>query len=103
MFSRILDLQQNEYGPHDRRCYVTIEKIHMVQRKGIEYEGAIEELRKTFSMPEASVPTNIGSEEGSKGQSKSGQLYDPDFQKGGRHQKNKVMKVLNSIRKKKPQ
>jgi hypothetical protein len=83
---------------------VTIEKINMVQGKGVEYEGAIEELRKTFSMPEASVPSNVGPEGSSesKGRNKSRQLYDPNLQRGGRTHKNKVMKVLNSIRKKKP-
>ena len=50
MYNRILTLQQREYGPNDRRCFVTVEKMNMVQGKGIEYEGAIEQLSKTFSV-----------------------------------------------------
>ena len=45
MFNRILQLQQDEYGPHDRRCFVTVDKINMVQSKGVQYEDAIEELK----------------------------------------------------------
>jgi hypothetical protein len=97
MFSRILDLQRNEYGPHDRRCYVTTDKINMVQLKGIQYEEAIEELGKTFTMPKASVPTNAP-----KGpHNNPPRPLDAQTRKQTK-QKSKVMKVLNSMRKKKP-
>ena len=59
MFGRILVMQQNEYGNQDRRCYVTIDKIKMVESQGQKFEMAVEELRRTFSMPQTvaqSVP-----------------------------------------------
>ncbi|KAL3924217.1 MAG: hypothetical protein SGILL_001180 [Bacillariaceae sp.] len=105
MFRRILELQQNEYGPHDRRCYVTVDKINMVQSKGAPYEEAVEALHKTFTMPAASQPINepvdgVSKANGSKGRrTKARSVPDP---LRNRPQKNKVMKVLNSIRKKKP-
>eukprot|EP00538_Stauroneis_constricta_P006147 CAMPEP_0119552320 /NCGR_PEP_ID=MMETSP1352-20130426/5354_1 /TAXON_ID=265584 /ORGANISM="Stauroneis constricta, Strain CCMP1120" /LENGTH=1701 /DNA_ID=CAMNT_0007598543 /DNA_START=457 /DNA_END=5562 /DNA_ORIENTATION=+ len=66
MFGRILQLQYGAYGPHDPRCYVTMEKIKMVQNRGKDFEIAIGELRKTFSAPTMSafqgppVPSNGG-------------------------------------------
>jgi len=96
MFRRILDLQQKEYGPHDRRCFVTMDKIKLVQGQGAKYEEAIEGLRKTFSMPEVSVPTNESSGVRPKGDQQSRN----NVVLKGKNQKNKVLKVLNSIRKK---
>jgi hypothetical protein len=117
MFSRILEIQQSEYGPHDRRCFVTVDKINMVQGKGIQYDDTIEELRKTFSMPEASVPRNQQPAERSRPGSKhskgrretkgiKGRQGDDALSQQGSSQKklnrkNKVLKVLNSMRKKK--
>ena len=54
-----MTLQQREYGPNDRRCFVTVEKMNMVQGKGIEYEGAIEQLSKTFLVQPASRSPQI--------------------------------------------
>ena len=45
-------MQQNEYGRQDRRCFVTLDKIKMVQSQGQKFEMAVEELRRTFSMPQ---------------------------------------------------
>lgn len=120
MFNRILEIQQNEYGPLDRRCFVTAEKISMVQNKGIQYENAIEELHKTFSLPEPSVPknhppfqsnSNSGSKQGgkvSRGRkgSKGRQVVDAAHTQQAKGQKkisrtNKLLKVLSSMRKKK--
>ena len=56
MFSRILQLQYSKYGPEDHRCFVTIDKIEMVRSQGANFESAVEELRKTFSIPEAEQP-----------------------------------------------
>jgi hypothetical protein len=119
MFSRILEIQQREYGPLDRRCFVTADKINMVQGKGIQYEDAIEELHKTFSLPEATVPknhprSNDSSRNGSRGNkvsrgskgTKGRQADEAQTQQGKvqkkSNQKNKVLKALSSMRKKKP-
>ena len=97
MFNRILRLQQKEYGPHDRRCFVTVDKINMVQGKGVQYENAIEKLRKTFSMPEASTSIISSSHQKAK-------LKHPQNQKSAKNKNraNKVLKVFSSIRKKNP-
>jgi hypothetical protein len=110
---------------------VTVDKITMIQAKGIQYEDTIEELRKTFSMPEASSgPTNrpppaaneMPSRDGSSiKQSRSFRSRSSGGSRGSRGrqaddahtlravkshkhstQKNKVMRVLSSMRKKKP-
>lgn len=108
MFNRILQLQQDEYGPHDRRCFVTVDKINMVQSKGVQYEDAIEELRKTFSMPSAKHPsfTNNTSIE-TKVQIKvkhnppsDKTIQHPKTSGKSKNKKNKVMKVFSSLRKK---
>jgi hypothetical protein len=106
MFRRILELQRNEYGPNDRRCFVTIDKIKMVQSKGAPYEEAVDALHRTFTMPAAAEPRNEPADDVSKASSKRGRgtkprpVPDPLLH---RKQKGKgVMKVLNSIRKKKP-
>jgi hypothetical protein len=106
MFGRILDLQHEEYGPHDRRCYVTIDKINMVRSRGTNFEEAVEDLRKTFSMPEVAKPTKASpnamsetAKEGKTHQSSSRPPH-PPLPKG-KGQKNKVLKALTSIRKKK--
>lgn len=96
MYNRILTLQQQEYGPHDRRCFVTVDKINMVQGKGVQYEGAIEELRKTFSMPPASN-SSIG---GSKGSRSPQRVKATQAQKSSGKKKNKVLKALSSLKKK---
>lgn len=64
MFGRILDLQQKEYGANDRRCHVTKDKIEMFQSKGTNFDQAIEELRKTFSI---SKIQNTGKDKTGKG------------------------------------
>lgn len=114
MFSRILDLQQTEYGPQDPRCFVTIDKINMVQGKGGQYKDAIEALHKTFTMPEASAPVNEvtlddrskssrSTKSSSKGSKKKARkVIDSQGSRTSKPQKNKVIKVLNSIRKMKP-
>ena len=112
MFSRILEIQQTAYGPHDRRCFVTVDKINMVQGKGIQYEDTIEELRKTFSMPKASVPRNQQppAERSRAGRKNNNgidgrQPVDAHARRGrnqkSSNKKNKVLKVLNSMMKKK--
>lgn len=104
MYNRILTLQQKEYGPHDRRCFVTVDKINMVQGKGVQYEDAIEELRKTFSMPKApssvSVSISNSSHEGPKGKRSPRRGKTPQTQKSG--SKNKILKVFSSMIKKHP-
>ena len=105
MFSRILRLQQGEYGPHDRRCYVTIDKINMVHSQGANFEQAIEELRKTFSMPETTGAVQSTLSDDPEAKEGEGQHSLLKTQSGplskGKGQKNKVFKVLNSMRKKK--
>ncbi|KAL3913626.1 MAG: hypothetical protein SGILL_006413 [Bacillariaceae sp.] len=106
MFRRILELQRNEYGETDRRCFVTIDKIKMVQSTGAPYEEAVDALHKTFTMPAAAEPRNEPSDDFSKTSSSARKgtrpraVPDPVL---NRKRKGKgVMKVLNSIRKKKP-
>jgi hypothetical protein len=106
MFCRILQLQHHEYGPHDRRCYVTIDKINMVRSRGTNFEKAVEELRKTFSMPEVTRPAHATPSDTSeikegKAQQASARTQSASLSKGKGH-KNKVLKALTSIRKKKP-
>lgn len=103
MYNRILTLQQHEYGLNDRRCCVTVEKMNMVQGKGVQYEGAIEELRKTFSVPPAAALNS--SQEGQK--AKGSLRKEKRFQtlKNGTKNKNKkkkVLKALTSMMKKNP-
>mmetsp|Transcript_45045 Transcript_45045/g.109505 ORF Transcript_45045/g.109505 Transcript_45045/m.109505 type:complete len:1183 (+) Transcript_45045:24-3572(+) len=96
MFHRILSLQQREYGEQDRRCLVTKDKIKMVNSSGIQYAVAIKELSNTFVMPAESVPEN---------QSFSTTRHPMNSRKGNKekgHQQNKMLKVLSSMRKKKP-
>ena len=50
-------MQQNEYGRQDRRCFVTLDKIKMVQSQGQQFEMAVEKLRRTFTMPQMDPPT----------------------------------------------
>ncbi len=95
MFDRVLELQQKEYGPHDQRCYVTIDKIKIVKSRGTNFEQAVEELRRTFSMPdEDSIDQSPGKKE-------KRVSHEQTIQKT-KNQKNKVIQVLTSIRKKKP-
>ncbi|MGK3733844.1 MAG: hypothetical protein ACI90V_000680, partial [Bacillariaceae sp.] len=111
MFNRILQLQKNEYGPHDRRCFVTVDKINMVQSKGVQYEDAIEELRKTFSMPSApasvssspSIISSIGTTK-VKQSPRRDKNVQPQRSSSGKNKKkkNKVMQVLSSMRKTNP-
>ena len=102
MYNRILTLQQKEYGPNDRRCFVTVEKMNMVQGKGVQYEGAIEELRKTFSVPPASskLPLSQGGKKSSRSPSKEkhSQAHKNDTKK----KKKKGFKALTSMMKKNP-
>jgi len=104
MFNRILQLQQNEYGPHDRRCFVTVDKINMVQSKGVQYKDAIEELRKTFSIP--STPASISNSSiGTKFKQSPHRDKNSQHQKSSgknKNKKNKVMQVFSSMRKKNP-
>lgn len=100
MFDRVLELQQKEYGPHDRRCYVTIEKINIVKSRGTNFEQAVEELRKTFSLPvENAANEPSPTKDGKSAPNRT--FHEHTIQKT-KNQKNKVMKVLTSIRKKKP-
>ena len=119
MFGRILELQQKEYGIHDPRCYMTLDKIKIVQRRGTNFEQAVEELRKTFSIPDdneeedhakLSSTTSSGSGSGKRstyqplmatGSSGGCSQSEQSMQKT-KTQKNKMMKVITSIRKKKP-
>lgn len=105
MFGRILDLQQKEYGAHDRRCYVTADKINMVKSRGTTFEQAVEELRKTFSIPEQQDPKPSTPPKGERREAKvnraSPSIQNQHSLQKTKNQKNKVMKVLTSIRKKK--
>ena len=106
MFGRILELQHKEYGPHDRRCYVTIDKINMVRSRGTNFEHAIEELRKTFSMPvveKKSTPAEAQSDQTDQAKAQQSLKSQSMPVPKGKGQKNKVMKVLSSMRKKKTQ
>ena len=101
MFGRILQLQGQEYGAHDRRCYITMDKIKMVRSQGGNFENAVEELRKTFSSPgmENSPDSTPSSELSKPKLEKSASA--PVF-KGKPVKANKVFKVLNSMRKRRP-
>ena len=103
MYNRILTLQQNEYGPNDRRCFVTVDKMNMVQGKGVQYEGAIEQLRKTFSVPPAASSALTSSPGPQKAQQsprqKSKTSQNP---KSGTKKKKKGLKALTSMMKKNP-
>lgn len=99
MFGRILDLQQKEYGPHDRRCYITVDKINMVKSRGTNFEHAVEELRRTFSIPEEEESSPKKKEPSANRSSPS--IPNQHSHLKAKNQKNKVMKVLTSIRKKK--
>jgi hypothetical protein len=107
MFGRILDLQKSEYGPLDRRCYVTIDKINMVRSQGTNFQQAIEELRKTFSMPEAARTAQAAPPQTSGKEVKPLQAtpksQNPPLPPKSKGQKNmpNVLKVLTSMRKKK--
>jgi len=102
MYNRILTLQQNAYGPNDRRCFITVEKMNMVQGKGVQYEGAIEELRKTFSVPPASSAIN-SSNGGQKARRSPRKEKLPQSPKNGtKIKKKKVFKALTSMMKKNP-
>ena len=117
MFGRILDLQKDEYGPHDRRCFVTMEKINMVRRRGTNFENAVDELRKTFAGPptldneEADQnPESIllvkSPSDTSERRLNNSELpprpHSVQSNKGRPPKTNKVMKVFTSMRKKKP-
>ena len=103
MFGRILQLQYNAYGPHDQRCFVTIEKINMVKSQGNNFEDAMEELRKIFSVPvpgqtpmqERQIEHDIYNNDSKRGLSKSQSSMSSKSVKT-----NKVLKVWNSMRKK---
>ena len=70
---------------------MTVDKINMVKSRGANFEQAVEELRKTFSIPED------GARPARKGQQKGNQAS----HNKAKNQKNKMMKVLKSMRKKK--
>lgn len=114
MFGRILELQQKEYGLHDPRCYMTMDKIKIVQRRGTNFEQAVEELRKTFSIPEDddNEDPKVSSTTSSGGNSITGSGKKANHTNAGgvpqeqtlqksKSQKNKMLKVFTSIRKKK--
>ena len=101
MFGRILQLQYKEYGPHDRRCFITIDKINMVRSKGTDFEDAVEQLRKTFSVPvvrKATPPEPSGATPKAKSPKSAKGLP----AKRSKAPKNKVLKVFTGMRKKKP-
>src|SRR5687767_224178 len=54
MFGLILEMQQGEYGPNDRRCHVTMEKIKMMKSNETTFQTTIEKLHKVFSIPSTS-------------------------------------------------
>ena len=101
MYNRILTLQQNEYGPNDRRCFVTVEKMNMVQGKGVHYEGAIEKLRKTFSIPPATSALN-SAQDGQKNRSPRGEKKSHCLKNITKNKKKKGLKALTSKMKKNP-
>jgi hypothetical protein len=102
MFGRILEVQRREYGLHDSRCSVTVDKINMVKSSGIKFEEAVSELRKTFSLPEpgsrASAAVRPNQERNVRAAPTARGSLTPSKSK---NQKNKVIQVLTSIRKKK--
>lgn len=99
MYNRILTLQQREYGPNDRRCFVTVEKMNMVQGKGVQYEGAIEKLRKTFSVDPSSSPLKTSPKKSQRSRSKErGKLQ----KSGSKTKRKKGFKALTSMMKKNP-
>jgi len=107
MYNRILTLQQNEYGPNDRRCLVTVEKMNMVQGKGVQYEGAIEELRRTFSVPATSKALNPshGGSRSQKGQRSPRREKQAPIQNNSsttKTKKKKGLKAFTSMIKKHP-
>jgi len=118
IFGRILEMQENEYGPHDRRCLVTREKINTVKSRGPDFEQALEELRRTFSVyhadgsnpryPSSSQYDREDARSRSGGTSvrnaatnSSSPYHYSSGQRNKNQNKNKMMKVLNSMRKKK--
>jgi hypothetical protein len=103
MFGRILQLQYKEYGPHDRRCFITIDKINMVRSKGTNFEDAVEQLRKTFSVP---VVQNATPPEPTEPHDSAPTAKPPRSTKGlpakfNKPPKNNVLKVFTGMRKKK--
>jgi hypothetical protein len=97
MFGRILEIQIKEYGPQDRRCYVTIDKINMVRSRGKDFEEAVKGLQKTFSVPQASPQSSPP---------KSLSNLDPQPLPTGKQNskassKNKVLQVLSSMKRRK--
>ena len=102
MYNRILTLQQKEYGPNDRRCFVTVEKMNMVQGKGVQYEGAIEQLRKTFYVPPAS--SSQGTSQGNEKTQRSPrrQKHSQAQKSGAKGKKKNVLKAFTSRKKKNP-
>jgi hypothetical protein len=99
MFGRILQLQYNEYGPHDRRCFITIDKINMVRSKGTNFEDAVEQLRKTFSVPVVQKEPTEPRRAAPKTKPLKSTKGPPA--KGSKPPKNKVLKVFTGMRKKK--
>lgn len=77
----------------------------MVRSRGTNFEQAVEELRKTFSMPEVTRPAHAHLDtseiEEGKAQQASARAQSAPLSKGKGH-KNKVLKALTSMRKKKP-
>ncbi len=93
-----------------------MDKIKIVQRRGTNFDQAVEELRKTFSIPaddEDDPKVLSTTSSGSGSGSGSGKKSNPTTSAGGasqqehalqktKSQKNKMLKVITSIRKKKP-
>jgi len=102
MYNRILTLQKNEYGPNDRRCFVTVEKMNMVQGKGVQYEGAIEELRKTFYVPPASSSLGASLGKDKTQRSPRRQKHSQTQKSGAKGKKKNVLKAFTSMMKKNP-
>ena len=77
--------------------------MNMVQGKGVQYEGAIEQLRKTFSVPPAASSALNSSPEPQKAKKnplrKSKTSPTP---KSGTKKKKKGLKALTSMMKKNP-
>jgi len=101
MFGRILDLQRKEYGSQDSRCFVTVDKINMVKSSGTKFEEAVAELRKTFSLPDTDDVPPPPPPQPSKDTRMTPTSRGGMTPTRPKQQKNKVMKVLTAIRKKK--
>lgn len=79
----------------------------MVRSRGKDFEEAVKELQKTFSVPKAPAPSQNRSKYPTNGEEQSSNDVDSTPKppsgrsKSKSFQKNKVLKVLNSMKRKK--